>query len=100
MRSNALILSQTYLDSACIHRTHGFDDQGRQYDASGQRHEWWDDKTVENFESRAKCISDQFGEYTLNGKPVSGNLTLGKPLDVMCRLSCLFRHSTLVQGPH
>jgi len=60
--------------------THGFDDEGRQYDAKGMRHEWWDSKTVKNFDDRAQCINDQFSSYTLDGKPVSGKLTLGEDI--------------------
>jgi len=60
--------------------THGFDDQGRKFDALGRRHAWWNDKTVLAFEDRAQCIRDQYGAYTLHGKPVNGKLTLGEDI--------------------
>jgi len=60
--------------------THGFDDQGRKFDATGERRKWWDKETENNFDTRAKCISDQFSGYTLHGKPVSGELTLGEDI--------------------
>ena len=59
--------------------THGFDDQGRKFDKTGMRAEWWDAKTVDGFTQEAECISDQYGGYTIHGdKKVSGKLTLGE----------------------
>jgi putative endopeptidase len=58
--------------------THGFDDEGAQYDADGNLKNWWTDKDLESFKARAKCVEDQFGAYTvegdlhLNGKLVTG----------------------------
>jgi len=60
--------------------THGFDDQGREYDGQGRRHEWWNKGTVDAFNERARCISKQYGSYTMNGKPVNGELTLGEDI--------------------
>lgn len=61
--------------------THGFDDQGRKFDKTGKRSEWWDSKTVDNFKQKAQCISDQFGTYTIHGdKKVNGELTLGEDI--------------------
>jgi len=44
--------------------THGFDDQGRQYDKDGNLLNWWGQKTQEVFILRAQCIIDQYGNYT------------------------------------
>lgn len=44
--------------------THGFDDQGRQFDAVGNLVDWWDSKTTSNYLERAKCIIDQYGNFT------------------------------------
>ncbi|KAF8361762.1 nep-1 [Pristionchus pacificus] len=59
--------------------THGFDDLGNQFDASGNLHEWWQQQTRKEFEKRAKCIIDQYGNETipeidmnLNGKLTQG----------------------------
>ena len=61
--------------------THGFDDQGRKFDKTGKRVEWWDEHTVDGFKSKAQCISDQYGGYTIHGdKKVSGDLTLGEDI--------------------
>ena len=44
--------------------THGFDDQGRQKDADGLLNDWWKAETSEKYNQRAKCIIDQYGNYT------------------------------------
>ena len=44
--------------------THGFDDIGRQFDAKGNLFNWWEKPTEDNFLARAKCIIDQYGNYT------------------------------------
>jgi len=52
--------------------THGFDDQGRQFDLNGNLVEWWHDETSEKFLKKAKCIIDQYAAY----REPSTNLTL------------------------
>ena len=44
--------------------THGFDDQGRQYDDTGNLANWWDDATKDKFLEKANCIIWQYGNYT------------------------------------
>src|SRR5258708_17242148 len=44
--------------------THGFDDQGRRFDAAGNMREWWTPADGKNFEKRATCVADQYGGYT------------------------------------
>jgi putative endopeptidase len=59
--------------------THGFDDQGRKFDGTGQLREWWEPQVAEKFESAAKCVSDQFSTYEAEpGVKVNGELTLGE----------------------
>jgi predicted metalloendopeptidase len=63
--------------------THGFDDQGRKYDAQGNLKDWWTVEDAKAFEERASCTADEYssfvavkddkGEVHLNGK-----LTLGE----------------------
>src|SRR5205085_1547496 len=43
--------------------THGFDDEGRQFDAVGNFHEWWSAKTNEAFKERAACVVKQYDQY-------------------------------------
>jgi predicted metalloendopeptidase len=58
--------------------THGFDDQGRQYDASGNLANWWTDEDMARFKERAECIVKQFDSFQVepglfeNGKLVQG----------------------------
>ncbi|KAK2585581.1 hypothetical protein KPH14_010214 [Odynerus spinipes] len=45
--------------------THGFDDQGRQFDKEGNLVDWWAPETKENYLERAECIVQQYGNYTV-----------------------------------
>ncbi|XP_017775297.1 PREDICTED: endothelin-converting enzyme 1 isoform X2 [Nicrophorus vespilloides] len=58
--------------------THGFDDQGREFDKDGNLHQWWNNKTIEKFKARTKCVARQYSKYQLNGKNLNGNQTLGE----------------------
>ena len=59
--------------------THGFDDEGRQYDANGNLKDWWTPKDVAEFNRRAACISDQYSGYiAVDDIHVNGKLTLGE----------------------
>lgn len=44
--------------------THGFDDQGRQFDKNGNLVDWWAKSTEEKFLKKAQCIIEQYGNYT------------------------------------
>jgi len=46
--------------------THGFDDQGRQYDGNGNALPWWSPDTVEAFTGQAQCFIDQYNNYTID----------------------------------
>jgi len=59
--------------------THGFDDQGAQYDAQGNLRQWFTDADLQNFKAKTKLVSDQFDAYTiLDSVHVNGKLTLGE----------------------
>jgi putative endopeptidase len=59
--------------------THGFDDQGRHYDAEGNLAEWWTEKDATEFKARAQKVVDQYSSYeVLPGVHVNGELTLGE----------------------
>jgi putative endopeptidase len=59
--------------------THGFDDQGRHYDGSGNLREWWTPADAAAFEERAACLVKQYGDFTAVGDlKVNGRLTLGE----------------------
>jgi putative endopeptidase len=59
--------------------THGFDDEGRQFDAHGNLRDWWTPEDAKEFEKRASCISDQYSKYTIiDDIKINGKLTLGE----------------------
>jgi putative endopeptidase len=59
--------------------THGFDDQGRKYDAQGNLRDWWTKSDGVAFEQRASCIADQYSQYIVAGDThINGKLTLGE----------------------
>jgi putative endopeptidase len=59
--------------------THGFDDQGRQFDAVGDLRDWWSPKSAAEFKKRAQAIIQQFNEFEpLPGLHVNGELTQGE----------------------
>ncbi len=59
--------------------THGFDDQGRHYDAEGNLADWWTPEDAAQFQARAKKVVEQFNGYEpLPGVKVNGELTLGE----------------------
>jgi putative endopeptidase len=61
--------------------THGFDDQGRQYDALGNLREWWSGEDAALFQERASCLADQFGSYEVEpGLALTGKLVLGESI--------------------
>jgi len=59
--------------------THGFDDQGRQFDAQGNLKDWWTPKDAEEFQQRAACLADEYSGFSVApGVHVNGKLTLGE----------------------
>lgn len=59
--------------------THGFDDEGRKFDAKGNLRDWWTKRDAEEFEKRSKCILDQYGKYTVvDDVKINSKLTLGE----------------------
>lgn len=58
--------------------THGFDDQGRQYDYKGNLKEWWTPEDSAKFAKRAQMLIDQFNGYVVYGLHVNGKATQGE----------------------
>ena len=59
--------------------THGFDDEGRQFDADGNLKDWWTPADAREFEKRAACIVEEYGSFTAVGDlKLNGKLTLGE----------------------
>jgi putative endopeptidase len=62
--------------------THGFDDQGRQFDAAGNLRDWWTPEDAQRFRTRADLVARQFDAYTVvdSATHVNGRLTLGEDI--------------------
>ena len=59
--------------------THGFDDEGSQFDAKGNLKDWWTKLDREKFETRTKCVEDQYSSYvSVADVHLNGKLTLGE----------------------
>ena len=59
--------------------THGFDDQGRQFDAKGNLRDWWTERDTKDFEERTRCLVDEYGGFVaIDDVHLNGKLTLGE----------------------
>jgi putative endopeptidase len=59
--------------------THGFDDQGRKFDAAGNLRDWWSPADGQEFEKRAACVADEYSHFTaVEDVHLNGRLTLGE----------------------
>ena len=59
--------------------THGFDDEGRQYDAKGNLKDWWTKQDAEQFTKRADCVVDQYAKYVVvDDVHINSKLTEGE----------------------
>jgi endothelin-converting enzyme/putative endopeptidase len=58
---------------------HGFDDEGRRFDAQGNLRDWWSADDGREFEKRTQCIADQYARYTvIDDVKINSKLTLGE----------------------
>ncbi len=71
--------------------THGFDDEGRKFDASGNLADWWTPEDARNYEARAKCVETQFDGYEFEGQHVNGRLVLGESIADLGGLAIAYR---------
>ena len=59
--------------------SHGFDDQGAQFDKYGNQHDWWTAQDKKNFDARTKVLADYFSNFeVLPGVKINGKQTLGE----------------------
>jgi putative endopeptidase len=59
--------------------THGFDDEGSQFDAKGNLKNWWTKEDREKFDARTKCVQDQYAQYVVvDDIHINSKLTLGE----------------------
>ncbi len=82
--------------------SHGFDDQGSQFDAKGNQENWWTDADKDAFKARTAILVDQFNAYEpLPGKFVNGQLTLGENIADLGGLSIAWDalHVAMAKNP-
>jgi putative endopeptidase len=61
--------------------THGFDDEGRQFDANGNLKDWWSKEDSQKFTQRAQCVQDQYANYVVvDDVHINSKLTLGEDI--------------------
>lgn len=81
--------------------THGYDDQGRKYDADGNLRDWWTAADTQEFERRAQKLVEQYGKYeALPGQFVNGQLTLGENMADLGGLDIAFEALQRVLKKH
>jgi putative endopeptidase len=71
--------------------THGFDDQGRRFDADGNMTDWWTEEDANRFRERAQKLVEQFNNYqALPGLAINGQLSLGENIGDLAGTSIAF----------
>ena len=87
--------------------THGFDDQGRRFDARGNLKDWWTEADGKAFVDRAQCFVDEYSQFTaVDEVKVNGKLTLGENaadngglrLSLMAYLAAVAGDATTIDG--
>jgi len=58
--------------------THGFDDEGRQFDGHGNLDDWWTKEDAEKFKEKADCLVDEYSQFSVGDTKLNGKLTLGE----------------------
>ncbi len=59
--------------------THGFDDQGRKFDPTGNLRDWWTEQDGKEFEKRVSCVADEYSNFVaVDDLKLNGRLTLGE----------------------
>ncbi len=72
--------------------THGFDDEGRKFDAQGNLRDWWTAQDTKNFNQRAQCIEKQFDGYQVqDGIHENGKLVVGESIADLGGLKIAYR---------
>jgi putative endopeptidase len=72
--------------------SHGFDDQGAQYDAKGRLRNWWTAADLEKFKQRGQCVVDQFEGYFIEpGIHHNGRLVLGESIGDLAGVRIAYR---------
>jgi putative endopeptidase len=79
--------------------THGFDDEGRKFDAQGNLRDWWTPEDEKNFNERAACVEKQFDSYVVQDDiHENGKLVLGESIADLGGLNLAYR--ALLKAEH
>jgi endothelin-converting enzyme/putative endopeptidase len=79
--------------------THGFDDEGRKFDARGNLRDWWSATTGREFERRTGCLVRQYGTYVaVDDLRVNGRLTLGENIADLGGIQLAYRAFVRTHG--
>ncbi|NYF81014.1 M13 family metallopeptidase [Granulicella arctica] len=73
--------------------SHGFDDQGSQFDATGKLENWWTPDDLAKFKTKTGCVVNQFNAFTIDGAPdihINGNLVLGESIGDLAGLKIAY----------
>jgi endothelin-converting enzyme/putative endopeptidase len=72
--------------------SHGFDDEGAQYDAQGRLNNWWTDEDLKKFQARTSCVVNQFDNYFVEpGLHHNGKLVLGESIGDLAGAKIAYR---------
>jgi putative endopeptidase len=80
--------------------THGFDDEGSQFDADGNLKSWWEPDVRKKFDAKTSCVVDQYEKYeVLPGVRLNGKLTLGENIADIAGLKLAYAaHKKIGEG--
>ena len=73
--------------------SHGFDDQGAQYDATGKLENWWTSDDLKKFQARTSCVVKQFDGFRIDGPDdihINGKLVLGESIGDLAGLKIAY----------
>jgi endothelin-converting enzyme/putative endopeptidase len=72
--------------------SHGYDDQGAQFDAQGRLSNWWTDEDLKKFQTKTACVVDQFDHYFVEpGTHHNGKLVLGESIGDLAGAKIAYR---------
>jgi endothelin-converting enzyme/putative endopeptidase len=78
--------------------THGFDDEGRQFDAKGNLRDWWTPDVGKEFDHRADCVVQQYNGYVaVDDLHLNGKLTLGENIADLGGIKLAYRAWSLAR---
>ncbi len=78
--------------------SHGFDDQGAQYDAQGRLQNWWSDEDLKKFQAKTACVVNQYDHYEVEaGVPQRGRLVVGESIGDLAGARIAYRAFQIAQ---